>query len=228
MSFLNKMKSLLNKWFSSNSDDREEIKKAMVELDQRHVKLKDALTSLYFQQARLTDKKELLQSENMDIGTDLEQAATENRDELAIHLIEKLDKNKEELLFLQQQLTEIENDIEVVLRNKKEMEIAATRYKEMLVTYDSRYKALQARKELKTQIGELRNSINSADQQDTLSKLKEKIHYLNAEMNLLNDGDNQLEKQLSDMRQGRLNQDKLKRLDLIKQKLQDRSAVVVK
>lgn len=221
MKFFNFLKE-----YFKRQDDKVDIQGAINELDKKHMKLQEALTTLYFQQSRLTQKKMDIESLNRDQAMDLQEAIKENKDELSLHLIEGIENSKEELEFLSAQLQEIDNDIALAMENKIELESSMKKYKEMLFTYDSRVKALNARKELKKDLGLLKQSIGNSSHEDTLGKLKDKIHLLNAELNVNSLGNDQVERELKNLRANRLQKRNLEKLNQLKRKYQSKDMII--
>jgi len=210
-----------------NENSKEEIHKAIREIDLKQVKLKDSLTNLIFQESKLKEKRQDLMDEAFEVSRDLEEALQKNLDELSLGLIEKVDLLKDEEKFLTSQINELSKSIIEIKESKKELEIGARRYKDTLVTFNSKEKALNAHKEIRESISSIKKELNFDSQENTLSKIKDKIHLLNAQMSQMESVDSDFDKAIKKLRQKRVKKSQLDRLNKLKAQLNINENIIV-
>src|SRR5687768_7616750 len=89
---------------SSEARNQSIVAQGVLQAHRQHLtRVREALTNLIFQRKKLSDQLQELDQEVLELKTDIQQAARENRDELAINLIAKLEGAQEEHGFLKGQ-----------------------------------------------------------------------------------------------------------------------------
>jgi hypothetical protein len=202
-------------------------KDPMKEYENNQKKIRESLTNLLFQHSKVIDKQDYLMDENEHIALDLEEAVKANEDELSLTLIAKLEQNKEELIFLDEQLKTLEINITELKETKKEIDLSKGRYKDLLDLHESKKIALNAKKEMLSQLNELNESRATLNSNNYLGQLKDQIHKANAEIALLQDETN-TDNTISKLRRNRVKRDHLNKLNTLKHKLQNNEVVIVK
>ncbi|MGK0368018.1 MAG: phage shock protein A [Thermoproteota archaeon] len=211
------LKNLFNKIFQS---EEQSMQKTLNNLENKSGQVNKALTQLYFNKEKLQQKIELIEDENKALCLDLNQACEENNDEVSLYLIDTIERNKEELSFLNEQFSLISKDVTDLVKNKKELGQNLVKYKELLTVYNSREIALRARRDLKKELGLLKNDISGDQFKDGLSQIKDKITFLNIELKQpSNEADQTLQEKLETMRQSRSLSQNQEKLDKIKEKI---------
>lgn len=217
------------KWFKSSfqGDDEINIKDATEGLEEQKFKLQDSLTKLYFNQSKLEDQRTRLQNEAEELSQDLELAVKAGRDALSVSLLEKIDDVKDQVIFIDNQLVQIEKDIEMAIASKKELNESSTKFRSSLETYQARKNILETKKQIKEQLGAIRNEIDSKSSGNTISKFADKIHMLNAQIKSL-DIEEPVDKELHDLRKNKVNNQRLDQLEKLKRKFLSKDVVIVK
>lgn len=210
-------------------DSREDIQKAIKEIELKQIKLKDTLTNLIFQELKLKDRRQELLKEALEIKQDLEDALQKDLDELSLNLIEKIDLINDEEKFLNAQIEELSQSILEIKGSKKELEIGAKRYKDTLITLDSKQKALNAHKAIKEDINSIKSELNLETGESALTKIKDKIHLLNAQMSQLEESKSHFDHELKDLRKSRMRNNQVEKLKILKANLKlNKDIIIVK
>lgn len=186
-----------------------------VEAHRVHLRnVRDALTNLIFQKKKLGDQLETLEQELVELKIDTEQAAKENRDELALNLIARLEAAQEERTFLRTQLDTVVKDIELARETEKQLGREIVQAEQMLGTLTSRFQHLKVRKQLQNQLQSLSSVPNGAKLHQPLA---DQIRRLEAELETLQVKRESWEKDWQSMRDGRAKSRHQAVLDQIKQ-----------
>lgn len=186
-----------------------------IEAHKQHLRsVRDALTNLIFQKKKLGDQVESLEQELLELKLDTEQAAKENRDELALNLISRLEAAQEERTFLREQLDTVLKDIDLARETEKQLAREIVQAEQMLGTLTSRYQHLKVRKHLQSQLRSIATAPNGAKLHQPLA---DQIHRLEAEMESLQVKRESWEKEWQAMRDGRSKSRHQAVLDQIKQ-----------
>jgi phage shock protein A len=218
MKFINTIAKYLKNFISnSNQEQKQDIEKLITNLNLKLERLTNSLVQLVFQEKKYHGEKRSLQNELIQIKLDIEDSIRINDDELSVVLLERADQINEDVTFIDQQLKTLSCDIISLKENKQELQLGIKRYKGVLITYDSKRKALKARKEIIQEINAIKSEVNNFSTDSTLAKIKEKILYMNVEMDIDSNSATSIEKRLMSNRKQRLN---LKNLDRL-QKLKD-------
>jgi phage shock protein A len=187
-----------------------------IETHKAHLRnVRDALTNLIFQKKKLGDQLAHFEDELAELKKDTEQAAAENRDELALNLIARLEAAQEERNFLKDQLATVLKDIELARETEKQLAREIVQAEQMLGTLTSRYQHLKVRKQLQNQLQSL--SATTANATKLHQPLADQIRRLEAEMETLQVKREIWEKDWQQMRERRSKTRHQAVLDQIKQ-----------
>lgn len=197
------------------------------EFDRNQKKVRESLTHLIYQHSKMTEKQTQIIDENEMLALDLEESVKANHDDLSIQIIEKLEQNKEELHFINEQVKELEENISQLSSAKKEIESSRGRYKDLLSVHESKKTALQAKKEIHEQLNELNSDRQALNSKSYLAELKDQIHKTNAEISLLKDEAKEQDA-LKYFRQNRIKREHLNKLNMLKEKFQTQKAIIIK
>ena len=185
-----------------------------------HLKnVREALTNLIFQRKKLQDQLQELDREVLELRTDLRQAAAENRDELALNLIARLETAQGEQTFLKTQVDVIGQDVEVARDTEKQLVKEITQADQMLGTLTSRHQALRVRKQLQSDLQSASRSIAGNGATRLSQPLADQIHRLEAELETMQTRREGWEKDWQAMRASRAQGRHHSVLDQIKQSL---------
>jgi len=232
MNFFNTITHYFKNVISKNNENqKQDIEKTISDLNLKLEKLTHSLIELVFQQKKYIGQNSSYQTELVQIKLDIEDSIRNNDDELSIMLLDKADQTNEEISFIKDQLISLSSDIVSLKENKKELQIGIKRYKDVLITYDSKMKALKARKEIFQEVHAIKAEVSSLSNESTLTKIKDKIAYMNIEMSIHNGENVSVEQRLLTNRKQRLNTKNLDRLQKLKDQLNknlSQNVVVVK
>lgn len=199
----------------------------MDEYNSNQTKVRESLTNLIYQHSKMLDKQSSLIDENESLALDLEDSVKVNNDEISLKIIEKLEQNKEELIFLDQQLLELESNITELKNTKKEIDLSKGRYSDLLTIHESKRTALKAKKEILEQLNDLNTNREALSSKNYLAELKDQIHRTNAEITLLQD-ETKSDDSINGLRRNRVKRDHLNKLQTLKEKLNSNNVVIVK
>lgn len=201
-------------------------KSPMDDFDNNQQRVRESLTNMIYQHSKMLDKQSYLLDENENLAIDLEESVKEESDDLSLKIIEKLEHNKEELNFIDNQILEFENSIQELKTTKKEIDLSKGRYSDLLSVHESKKAALSAKKEILEQLNDLNSNREALSSKGYLSELKDQIHKTNAEIILLKDETNSNDS-INELRRNRVKRSHLNKLQSIKQKLNDKNVIVV-
>lgn len=177
------------------------IAHGQIEAHKQHLRnVRDALTNLIFQKKKLGDQLTALEQELGELRVDTEQAAKENRDELALNLIARVEAAQEEKDFLKEQLDTVVKDIDLARETEKQLSREIEAAEQMLGTLTSRYQHLKVRKHLQNQLRTLSTVPSGAKLHQPL---QDQIRRLEAEMETLQVKRESWEKEWQRMREDR-------------------------
>ena len=230
MTIFKRIFNKLKNWMDSEDDNEIQIDRVLKEHDNKIENLKNALANLMFQKARLEEKKTALENEILDSQRDLEEAVKQSRDELALHIIGKIETSTEDLKFLNEQILELSDDIESARMAKQQVEQGVLQYREKVKTLGSKMAALKARTAIKKELGAIRTTL--ADNKGSVGKhidhLNQKITQMTVELEESNDSKGKsLNQQIEQLREGRQNRRHQEILEEIKNRVNFRSKAIV-
>jgi phage shock protein A len=232
MNFFNTITHYFKNVISNNNENqKQDIEKTITDLNLKLEKLTHSLVELVFQEKKYIGKKSSYQNELVQIKLDIEDSIRNNDDDLSMLLLDKADQTNEEISFVKDQLSTLSSDIVSLKENKKELQIGIKRYKDVLITYDSKMKALKARKDIFQEVNAIKAEVSSLSSESTLTKIKDKIAYMNIEMNIDTGENASIEQRLLTNRKHRLNTKNMDRLQKLKDQLNknlNQNVVVVK
>lgn len=161
------------------------VAQGAIEQHRHHLRsVRDALTNLIFQKKRLGDQLNQLDSELLELKEDVEEAARQDRDDLALNLLARMEAAQEEHTFLKEQVATLEKDIEVARATETQLQREIIQAEQLIGTLSSRFQALHVRKKLQSELQSLTRTLGNK-QSNIAAPLKDQIHRLEAEMETL-------------------------------------------
>jgi phage shock protein A len=189
------LKDLIQKilcWARTEENPELEVQKILKDYDDKLENLKHALANLLFQQARLLEKKQQCEHENLELKSDLEDCVRQSQshpdgmasDQLSLQIIEQIESNSQEIEFYADALAELEQEISQAKSTKTQLEQGMIRYREKVKTMDSRIKTLKARQQVKEEIGNLQKQVKHSNfgMGNHLEQLNKKLLRLNIDL----------------------------------------------
>jgi phage shock protein A len=187
--------------------------------------VRDALTNLIFQKKKLGDQLQALDHELVELRTDVQQAAAQNRDELAINLITRLESAQEEHEFVKTQLRTIEQDIDMARDTEKQLVKEIAQAEQMIGALTSRHQALKVRRQLQQDLQSATRAVSVAGQAKLHQPLADQIHRLEAELESFQTRREGWEKEWQEMRAKRSSDRHHAVLDQIKRGLKQQTTL---
>ena len=228
MSVFSRIRILWNGFWSNfmgGAENRnpEAFNRGLIEDHQRQLhRLRDALAELIFQRKKIQHRLDALMNEEAQLRQDLDMAASQDRDELALELIARVEKLAEEGRVLTEQKLKIDSDIQVARQTEKELARETHVLKQRLESLSSRHQFLQMRKQLKDNV-ETASQLSSGAG-NGLGRIQDRIHRLEADMEAMGEKPNQHDQELADMRAGQQRQKHMDILMRIKQSVKPQPA----
>jgi phage shock protein A len=154
-----------------------------VEQQKRNMRnVREALTNLIFQRKRLADQLQALDHELVELRTDIKDAAHQDRDELALHLMARLETAEGEYRFLSDQITQLEKDIATARETETLLAREIVQAEQLIATLKSRHQALSVRRQLQSELSSLTRSVNATS---ASQPLQDQVRRLEAELETL-------------------------------------------
>ncbi|MCB0366021.1 MAG: PspA/IM30 family protein [Bdellovibrionaceae bacterium] len=228
MSFFSRLRVLwVGFWsnFLGSAEDRnpEAFNRGLIQDHQRQLnRLREALAELIFQRKKIEQRLNELMTEESQLKGDLQVAAAQDRDDLALELIARLEKISEEGGVLAEQKIKIDTDIQSARDTEVELARETQVLKHRLESLSSRHQFLQMRKQLKSNVEHA--SQLSSNATNGLGRIQERIHRLEADMEAMGETPNKYDKELSDMREDQKRQRHMDVLMRIKNGMKNQSA----
>lgn len=169
-----------------------------IEQQRRHLRsVRDALTNLIFQRKKLTDQLQTIDLELVELRADVQEAAATDRDELAVHLLARLETVEGEQRFLVEQISILEKDVTTARDTEKTLARDIAQAEQLVATLKSRHHALSIRRQLQSQLTTLTRAANG-----TLATqpLADQVNRLEAELEMMQVKRESWEKDWDDMR----------------------------
>jgi phage shock protein A len=211
---------------SSEARNHSLVARGALEAHKGHLRnVRDALTNLIFQKKKLGDQLQALDAEVVELRTDVQQAAAQNRDDLALNLITRLETAQEEHAFIKTNLHTIEQDIEMARDTEKQLIKEIAQAEQMLGTLTSRHQALQVRRQLQSDLQTASRALSVAGSAKLHQPLADQIHRLEAEIESFQARRDGWEKEWQEMRAKRSTDRHRAVLDQIKRGLKQQTTL---
>lgn len=181
-----------------------DITESLQNIEEQEKKLTSSLTNLIFQGSKLKAKRKDLIFELEDIAIELDNAVSEDDEEISLYLLEKTDQLKSDIEFIDRELQSLESDITEIQKTKKDLSFNKEKYKNLLISHSYKLESLKAKRLIQSQIDTTNLASNKI--QDPLSQLKDEILKSEAELKVLTNDINPIEVRL---RNNKLNRTKL-------------------
>ena len=213
--------SFFNNLFGSNSEDYKMTAKRVIEKQRRSQKrLKESLTDLIFQRKKLETQLKKLENKKVGMKEDIEVAAYQDRDDLAIRLMEEMDLLVNEVTETAKNLTLVKSEIETAKQVETELTTQVEKAESQLAILVSRSQSVKMREELQSQFSKIHDEITHL--KPGLSIVEESILKLESRLENLQGPGDDWKKEVVKMRKDRTDHFRKARLDQLKMKLKSR------
>ena len=201
---------------------RSEVERRRADLD----RLREALTGIIFQRKRLEDQLHSLDTSIKEQRGDLELAARQDRDEVAINLIAATEQLEEQRSFVSRQLEALNTDIEQAKVDERNISKDIDQAEQLAGALASRHEVLEVRKRMQQDLTRVRQSISAGKLSSLEAPLKSALQKLEAEAEVYNDAPDNNTGWQGELRQMKSEQDRsnrLAQLTALKAQLNDRT-----
>lgn len=181
------------------------LNSGLIEDHQRQLhRLREALAELIFQRKRIEHRLAEVAEQETQLKADLQTAATDDRDEIALELIARIERIVTEVQQLAEQKMKMDADIEAARQTEVALARETQQLRQKLETLGSRHRFLQMRKELKGNIDSAgRLTVATAQ---GLGRIRDRILRLEADIEAMGDKPDHVEQELQKMRSERQRQ----------------------
>ncbi len=192
-------------------------------------RVREAMTNLIFQRKKMQDRLTHVDREVSELKVDIQQAAKEDKDELAIHLIARLEGTQEEHGFLRTQVETLEKDIGIARDTEQKLAKDIVQAEQLMGSLTSRYEALKLQKRIQADLQHVTRTLHAGQTSTALAPLSDQIKKMEAEMESFAARRQDWEQEWEKMRASRVASRHRVALDQIKQNMNPRriEAVVV-
>ena len=189
---------------------------------QQLARVRDAMTNLIFQRKKMQDRLTQVDREVAELKVDIQQAAREDKDELAVHLIAKLESSQEEHAFLRTQVETLEKDVGIARETEQKLAKDIAQAEQMMGSLTSRYEALRLQKRIQSDLQSVTKGLHAGQANAALAPLSDQIKKMEAEMEAFAVRRQDWEQDWEKMRASRVASRHQLALDQIKQNLNPR------
>ncbi len=184
-------------------------------------RLKESLTELVFQRKKLEAQIKKLDEKVLGLNEDLEMAAINDKDQLALHLMEELEMTQLERKETHTNLDLVTKEI----RSGKQLEVELSQQikksESQLAVLASRSQSVKMRKDLQNQFTKIQNEMSYL--QPGLSDIEENILKVEAQLESLRGDQDSWKDEVSEMRKQRRDRSREVQLQQLKTKLKGKS-----
>ena len=170
---------------------------------QQLIRVRSAMTDLIFQKKKMQDRLQTVDQEVCELKQDVQQAASENKDELAVNLLARLESMQEEHTFLQGQVETLVRDVEIAKETEQKLAKDIGNAEQMLGTLSSRYEALRLQRKIQADLVDVNRTMSTVAG-SALSPLADQVKRMEAELETFQQRREGWEKDWQAMRQSRV------------------------
>jgi len=217
----NFLSNFFQKIFGSVEADPATSAKLVISKQRRSQKrLKDSLTDLIFQRKKFETQLEKLENKRFGMKEDIEVAAMQDRDDLAIKLMEEMDLLVKEIDETSKNLEIIKNEIDSAKQVEIELSQQIEKSESQLAILVSRSQSVKMREELQSQFSRIHQEISHL--KPGLSVVEENILKLESRLENLQGPNEDWKKEVVKMRKDRTDHFRKARLEQLKMNLKSR------
>lgn len=202
-------------------NDQEKARFAIRQQEMNLKRLKQNLTELIFQRKKFEKQLEAKQIQHTNLKRDLELAAMQDRDDLALHIMEELEIVGSEVVGTEKNLEMVRSEIENAQRVQKQLAQQIEKSHSQLAILISRSESVAMRESLQAHFSKIQDQIENS--QPGVSQIEESILKLEARMEGLHGEDKAWKDELRTLRKERSQNFKVAKLQQLKTQLKSRS-----
>ena len=225
MNFINRLGEFLNRLFRSSYGEEQEdmvfgAKEMIAKQKRSRQKLNESLVDLIFQRKKFESQHKSLESKRQQMKLDVETAAFEDRDGLALRLMQELDLVSKEFEEAQNNLSAIVSEIETAKNVDVELQGQIERAESQMAILISRSRSVKMREDLRSQFSKIQNDLSFV--KPGQSVVEESILKLESRLENLKDSGEDWKKEVAKMRKERTDHIRVARLQQLKMKLKSK------
>ncbi len=221
MTIFDRIGEIFRKLFGNGPSDPTSAAKAVIAKQKRGQKrLKESLTELIFQRKKFETQINKLENKRLNMKEDIEVAAYQDRDDLAIRLMEEMDLLVKEVEETQSNLHIVTSEIETAKQVEVELNRQIERSESQLAILVSRSQSVQMREDLHSQFSRIHAEISHLKPE--LSVVEENILKLESRLETLQGPNEDWKNEVVRMRKERTDHFRKSRLQQLKMQLKGR------
>lgn len=182
-------------------------------------RVREAMTNLIFQKKKMQDRLTGMDREVGELKVDIQQAATEGKDELAMHLIARLETTQEEHRFLKGQVAQLEKDIIIARDSEAKLVKDIAHAEQLMGALTSRYESLRVQRKIQAELQGVTKTLIAGQTNTALGPLSDQIKKMESEMEAFATRRQDWEQDWETMRAGRAPSRHRDALEQIKQSM---------
>lgn len=187
MKFIIRIKNLVSNffedilWKKETENPRLLIESTLREYAKKQAVTRKSLTSLVFYKKQLEEKLKKASGLTNFYQEKVELLASQNKDQEAIALMEKMESISEEKVFIQGQMNKLILDIEHAKKMENELKVKMVLAREKMEVLTGRVEALKLRKNLKESLSSITAGTKSFSADSKIQKLEKEVFKLELE-----------------------------------------------
>jgi phage shock protein A len=183
-------------------------------------RLKESLTELIFQRKKFEVQLAKMENKRLSLKRDIELAACQDRDDLALRLMEEMDRLVKDLEETRASLQWVRTEVDTAKEVEKELIVQIERSESQLAVLVSRHRAVKVRENLQEQFSKIHDEISEL--RPDPNGLEESILKLEARLENLQGAKQSWQKEVRRLRQQRTKHFRESRLQQLKVQLKGR------
>lgn len=215
------IRGLLGQLFSNHNADPAFMARGVIQKQKHSQKrLKESMTELIFQRKKFEAQLVKLQNNKLNLKKDLETAAYQDRDELAIKLMEEMDLVVAEINDTQKNLDLVVEEIKTAKQVEVELASQIEKSESQLAILVSRSQSVKMREELQAQFSKIHKEISNI--KPGLTGIEESILHLESRLENIQEPQAEWKNEVVKMRKDRTDHLRKSRLEQMKMQLRSK------
>jgi len=212
---------VFQKLFSSHPENHQLLAQGVIRKQKVNQKrLKESLTDLIFQRKKFEAHLHKLENKRLSMKEDVEVAAYQDRDDLALRLMEELDLLASEITETAKNLDLVQSEIKTAKQVEVDLAQQIEKSQSQLAILVSRSQSVKMREELQSQFSKIHQEISHVE--PGLTGVEESIMKLESRLENLQGPQDDWKKEVVKMRKDRTDHFRKARLEQLKMKLKSR------
>ena len=226
MNLFQRLSQLMSGFFSNafgrtEKNNQQHMARGFIDKQKRSQKrLKENMTELIFQRKKFEVRLNKLENEKLSLKEDMELAALQDRDELAMKIMEQLEHISNEITETHNNLTVVKNEIELAKEVEVELSQQIEKSESQLAILVSRMESVKMRENLNNHFSKLHKEISGL--RPGLGEIEENILHLESRLENLQGVDGSWKGEVRKMRKERTQYSRKAKLEELKSRIKSR------